>query len=243
MFLNCDMGEGYGPWTKGDDAAAMPLLDWANIACGGHAGDPDIMARTIDLAVAHGVKPGAHPGYPDRRGFGRVRLDMPVGSLVREVQAQIGGLSALATSAGTALHHVKPHGALYNAMMVDDELLIALAEGVAALDPALVFVLQATPDREAHAAALEHTGLALSFEAFADRRYAPDGRLQSRATAGAVISDADEMIAHVSDLLDGRVQTREGELAIRAETLCVHGDTPGAVALLGRIRQLVPARA
>lgn len=243
MYLNCDMGEGYGSWSKGDDAAAMPLLDWANIACGGHAGDPDIMARTLDLAVANGVRPGAHPGYPDRRGFGRVRLDMPVDSLVREIQAQIGSLSALAAASGTRLHHVKPHGALYNAMMVDTEILIALAEGVAAIDPTLVFLLQATPDRDAHASALAHTGLSLSFEAFADRRYSPDGRLQSRAEAGAVISDGDDVVAHVSDLLDGRVDTAGGALAIRAETLCVHGDTPGAVELLGRIRRLIPAKA
>lgn len=240
MHLNCDMGEGYGSWTRGDDVAAMPLLDWANIACGAHAGDPDIMARTIDLAIAHGVKAGAHPGYPDRRGFGRVRLELPVGTLVREVQTQIGALAALATAAGTKLHHVKPHGALYNAMMQKEELIVALAEAVAAVDSTLVFVLQATPDRAAHEAALEHTGLTLAFEAFADRRYASDGRLLSRAIPGAVLIDPSEVTDHVGRLLEGRVRTSDGELEIEADTLCVHGDTPGAVELLTRVRELVP---
>lgn len=242
MHLNCDMGEGYGSWSKGDDEAAMPLLDWANIACGGHAGDPDIMARTIDLALAHEVELGAHPGYPDRRGFGRTRMDLPLESLVREVQAQVGSLEALAAAAGSGLHHVKPHGALYNTMMVDAEIMIALAEGVAAIDPGLTFVLQATPDRAAHIDALAHTGLSLAFEAFADRRYAADGRLQARSLAGSVITDGDTLVRHVSGLLAGKVSTPEGELDVVAETLCVHGDTPGAVELLKRVRELVPAR-
>lgn len=242
MYLNCDMGEGYGDWTKGDDAAAMPFLDWANIACGGHAGDADIMARTIDLALEHGVAVGAHPGYPDRRGFGRVRLEMPRDSIVREVQSQVGALGALATAAGTALHHVKPHGALYNTMMVEEDLMIALAEGIAAIDDSLVFLLQATPDRARLEAALAPTGLSLAFEAFADRRYAADGLLQSRAIPGSVITDPDEVAAHVDGLLAGRVETPGGVLEIEGETLCVHGDTAGAVGLLARIRERVPAR-
>jgi UPF0271 protein len=242
MYLNCDMGEGFGPWTKGDDEAAMPLIDWANIACGGHAGDPDIMASTIDLALAHGVKPGAHPGYPDRRRFGRTRMDIPLDSLIREVQAQVGSLGTLAAAAGTKLHHVKPHGALYNTMMVDDEIMIALGEGVAAIDPTLIFVLQATPDRAAHTDALAHTGLALAFEAFADRRYSSDGRLQSRSLPGSVITDGDEVVRHVSGLLAGTVHTPDGVLDVDADTLCVHGDTPGAVELLRRVRELIPAR-
>ena len=242
MNLNCDMGESYGPWEKGADEAVMPLIDWANIACGGHAGDPDTMARTLSLAAEHGVQAGAHPGYPDRRNFGRLRLDWPLDSLVREIQAQIGALLAIAQAVGTRVRHVKPHGALYLAMMTDDRLLTGLAEGVAAVDPSLIFVLQATPDRERHAAMLEHTGLQLAFEAFADRAYAADGRLPSRSVAGAVLSDHDAVDAHVTNLLAGFVETPGGTLPVRAETLCVHGDNPSAVGLLRRIRERVPRR-
>ncbi len=240
MFVNCDMGESYGPWEKGADASVMPLVDWTNIACGGHAGDPETMANTLALAAEHGVRAGAHPGYPDRRNFGRLKLDWPAASLVLDIQAQIGGLQAIAKSMGTTLHHVKPHGALYNAMMADDELLVHLAEGVAAVDQTLVFVLQATPDRARHAEALAHTGLELAFEAFADRRYEGDGRLQSRSIPGSVITDPELVADHVASLLDGTVETSSGPLAIEADTLCIHGDNPGAVAALHRIRELIP---
>ncbi|MDE2795151.1 MAG: LamB/YcsF family protein [Gemmatimonadota bacterium] len=240
MLINCDMGESYGPWEKGADDAVMPLIDWANIACGGHAGDPDTMARTLSLAAEHDVQAGAHPGYPDRRNFGRLRLDWPPDSLVREIQAQIGALQAIAAALGTHLHHVKPHGALYLAMMNDDRLLTLLAEGVAAVDPSLTFVLQATPDRERHAAMLGHTRLPLAFEAFADRAYASDGRLQPRSIPGAVLSDHDAVARHVANLLGGFVETPEGPLPVRAETLCVHGDNPSAREVLRRIRELVP---
>ena len=242
MLINCDMGESYGPWEKGADEAVMPLIDQANIACGGHAGDPDAMARTLELAAAHGVQAGAHPGYPDRRNFGRLRLDWPLDSLVLEIQAQIGALQGVASALGVRLRHVKPHGALYLAMMKDDGLLTRLAEGVAALDPSLAFVLQATPERRRHAALLEHTELKLAFEAFADRAYAPDGRLQARGIDGAVLSDADAVAGHVANLLDGFVETSEGPLPVAAETLCVHGDNPSATAVLRRIRELVPRK-
>ena len=240
MLLNCDMGESYGPWEKGADAAVMPLIDWANIACGGHAGDPDTMARTLALAATHGVKAGAHPGYPDRRNFGRLRLDWPIASLILEIQAQIGALQAVATALGTTLNHVKPHGALYLAMMTDDQLLKRLAEGVAAVDGSLAFVLQATPDRDRHEELLEHTGLKLVFEAFADRAYGADGRLRPRSIEGAVLTDADAVAAHVKLLLRGFVETPAGSVTVAAETLCVHGDNPSAFQSLRRIRELVP---
>lgn len=240
MHVNCDMGESYGPWEKGADEAVMPLIDWANIACGAHAGDPDTMARTLELAAAHGVQAGAHPGYRDRRNFGRVRLDWPIDSLVRDVQAQIGALKAIATAVGVPLKHAKPHGALYNAMMADDALLIALAEGVAAVDPSLVFVLQATPDQARHTQALAHTGLSLAFEAFADRRYEADGRLESRIIEGSVLTEPETVGPHVEQILSGTVSTKGGPLEIAADTLCVHGDNPSAVAVLQRIRELLP---
>lgn len=240
MLLNCDMGESYGPWEKGADADVMPLIDWANIACGGHAGDPDTMARTLALAATHGVRPGAHPGYPDRRNFGRLRLDWPIDSLILEIQAQIGALRAIATALGTTLNHVKPHGALYLAMMTDDQLLKRLAEGVAAVDGSLAFILQATPDRDRHARLLEHTGLTLVFEAFADRAYGEDGRLLPRSAEGAVLTDPDAVAAHVTHLLTGFVETPAGPVTVEAETLCVHGDNPSAFQSLRRIRKLVP---
>ncbi len=241
MKLNCDMGESFGPWTKGNDSAVMPLIDWANIACGGHAGDPDTMVRTLVLAREHGVKAGAHPGYADPRNFGRIKLNGPIESLVHDVQAQVGSLQALAKVEGVALHHVKPHGALYNAMMADDHLLVTLATAIAAVDNRLVFVLQATPDRARHEELLIPLELPLAFEAFADRRYAPSGRLESRAVPGAVISDPDQMAVHVSSIMEGRVHTSEGPLPIRADTLCVHGDNPSALAAVQRIRTLIPA--
>lgn len=243
MTLNCDLGEGYGPWALGDDEAAMPFLDWANIACGGHAGDPDTMARTLALAQKHGVKAGAHPGYPDRRHFGRLPMQIPVDSLLREVQAQVGALQALARVEGVTLHHVKPHGALYNAMMKDFGLLVRLAQGVAEVDPSLVFVLQATPDRPLHEMALQHTGLTLAFEAFADRRYTPDGRLMPRSELGAVLADAAEIEQHVQGLLQGHVQTSGGPLDLAFDTLCVHGDSPLALSALRVARSLLDAAA
>lgn len=240
MYINCDMGESFGPWKKGNDESVMPLIDWANIACGGHAGDPDTMVRTLQLAQEHDVQAGAHPGYPDPRNFGRVKLDWPVRSVVNEIQGQVGRLLALSKANGVSLRHVKPHGALYNTMMADDALLVALAEGVAALDSGLTFVLQATPDRERHQNLLQHTGLALAFEAFADRRYDPDGRLTSRAVEGAVIDDVGEAERHVRSMLEGTVETRGGPLSIQAETLCVHGDNPSALAVVERVRSLLP---
>jgi UPF0271 protein len=236
------MGESFGPWSMGNDAAVMPLVDWANIACGGHAGDPDIMVRTLCLARDHGVRAGAHPGYPDPRNFGRIKLNGPVESLVRDVQAQIGALQALATANGVQLHHVKPHGALYNAMMGDDALLIALAEGVAAVDPALVFVLQATPGRAHHEQQLASTGLTLAFEAFADRRYAADGRLASRSTEGSVIDEPNDVEQHVRSILHGTVETVAGPLPIQADTLCIHGDNPQVKDVVERVRTLIPAK-
>ena len=240
MILNCDMGESYGPWEKGADEAVMPFIDWANIACGAHAGDPVTMARTLRLAADHGVAPGAHPGYPDRRNFGRLRLDWPIDALVLEVQAQIGALGAVAVALGMRLNHVKPHGALYLAMMTDDALLVSLAEGVAAVDDSLAFVLQATPDRHRHAKMLAHTGLTLSFEAFADRAYGSDGRLRPRGLPGAVLSEPDAIASHVRRLADGMVDTPDGPIRIDAQTLCVHGDNPVAPEALRRIRELMP---
>ena len=241
MFINCDIGESYGPWEKGADATVMPLIDWANIACGAHAGDPDTMARTLELAVEHHVTPGAHPGYPDRRNFGRLRLDWPTDSMVREVQAQIGGLAAVARAVGVPIRHVKPHGALYLAMMLDDNLLVALADGVAAVDDSLVFVLQATPDRERHAEMLAHTGLALAFEAFADRAYSHTGHLVPRSVEGALLTDPERIASQALGLVEGWVETTEGELAVDADTTCIHGDNPAAPEALRLIREKLPA--
>ena len=242
MLLNCDMGESYGPWTKGSDEVVMPLTDLANIACGGHAGDPDTMARTLELAAEHGVRPGAHPGYPDRRNFGRLRLDWPTESLIRETQAQIGALSAIARALGTPLFHVKVHGALYLAMMKDDHLLRRLAEGVAAADPSLVFMVQATPDRARYEELLAHTGLTLMFEAFADRAYGADGHLVPRSRTGAVLTEPDAVADHVQNMLGGFVETAGGRVEFEAETLCVHGDNPAAFEALTRVRKVIPRR-
>jgi len=220
--FNCDLGEGCG-----DDAAIIPLITSASIACGGHAGDEATMRTTLRLCREHGVAAGAHPGYPDREHFGRRELAMAPEQVRTFVHEQVARLAEVAADEGVRLSHVKPHGALYNAAARDRAVAQAVAAAVAALDPALVlFGLSGSQ----LTAAGEAAGLQVAHEVFAERRYEADGSLTPRHREDATIDDLDEAIAQVRGFVrDGSVPARTGErIALRADTLCLHGDRPDA---------------
>lgn len=228
--LNADIGESFGRWTLGEDAAVLACISSANVACGGHAGDPDVMRRTVRLAREAGVAVGAHPGFADLAGFGRRELRMSSDEVENLVLAQVGALAGVARAEGVRLQHVKPHGALYNMAVRDRALADAVARAVAAFDPELR--LFAPPASELHRAG-DAAGLAVSPEGFADRAYEPDGTLTPRSQVGAVIDDptvvADRAVRMVRE---GVVSCRTGEdIPMRIGTLCVHGDTAGAARL------------
>ncbi|MEA2547042.1 MAG: 5-oxoprolinase (ATP-hydrolyzing) subunit [Chloroflexota bacterium] len=227
--LNADVGESLGPWPMGADEELIPLVSSVNIACGAHAGDPATILRAVELAVRHGAAVGAHPGYPDLVGFGRRDLDMTAADLRASLVVQVGAVQAAARLAATRVRHVKPHGALYNRSAVDPALAATIAEAISDLDPTLVLVGLAG---SASIAAGRAAGLAIREEAFADRRYEADGSLRSRRLAGAVLGPADAAAQAVAIVRDGAVVTGDGSrLAVRADTICVHGDSPDAVAI------------
>lgn len=238
--FNCDCGESYGAWTLGDDAALLQYVTSANVACGGHAGDPDVMRRTVSLAWERGVAVGAHPGYPDLLGFGRRSLPMTPEQITNSVLAQIGALAAIAHGEGVALTHVKPHGALYNDAAIRFILAEAIAQAVAVFDQRLILVGLAGSEL---IRAGEATGLRVAHEAFADRRYEADGTLRSRSLPGAVLDDPQEAAAQaLSIVTQGRAQTIDGvHVPITADTLCVHGDLPGAAARAAAVRKALDA--
>lgn len=239
--LNCDMGESFGPWTMGADADVMPHITSANIACGAHAGDPVVMRRTVRLAKAAGVAIGAHPGFADLQGFGRREMNVDPAELEASLIAQIGALSAIANAEGVSLQHVKPHGALYNMAARDRALSDVIARAIAAVDPALIlFGLPNSPMLEAGRAA----GLRVAPEGFADRAYEPDGSLTPRSRTGAVIHDADAVVARaVRMATEEIVLTPDGkDIALQVRTICVHGDTPGAAELVRRIHAALGVR-
>ncbi len=227
--LNADLGEGL------DDAPLLPFLSSANVACGLHAGGPSVMDRTVALALERGVRIGAHPGYPDRENFGRTDMQLAPGELHSLVLYQLGALDALVRARGGALSHVKAHGALYNRAARDRALARAFAEAVRAFREDLVVVGLAGSVQleEARSAGLPAAG-----EAFADRRYLPDGSLMPRAQPGSVLHDPAEVAEQALAIVrDGSVVASDGSrVAVSAQTLCLHGDTKGAVELAGAIR-------
>ena len=226
--LNCDMGESFGVYALGADDLLMPLVSSVNIACGYHAGDPHVMDRTVALARTHGVAVGAHPGYPDLAGFGRREMRMAPADIEAAVLYQIGALAAFCRAQDVPMVHVKAHGALYNMAAVDPDIAHALARGIARFDPNLVMVGLASSQPMAEAAARE--GLAFAREAFADRVYNPDGTLQSRRVAGALITDPVRAASQAVDLARGRVTAHDGSLlGLAPATICLHGDNPAAV--------------
>jgi UPF0271 protein len=234
--LNSDVGESFGAWTMGDDAEVMRGITSANVACGYHAGDPTGMRRTVRLARDAGVSVGAHPGFPDLLGFGRRELRASPQDVEDMVLYQIGALAALAEAEGVALAHVKAHGALYNMAVRDRALSDAIARAVRAIDPSLV--LFGLPGSELLQAGRD-AGLTVAAEGFADRAYEPDGSLMPRSRPGSVLHDPNAVVARAVRLVrDGRVTCSDGtEIAMRVDTLCTHGDTPGAAELTRRLRE------
>jgi UPF0271 protein len=235
--LNCDMGESFGAYEMGADEALMPLVSSANIACGFHAGDPQVLDRTVALAVRHGVAVGAHPGYLDLRGFGRRPIQVSPSEVETDILYQVGAVAAFARAHGSELVHVKAHGALYNQAVGDSDLAAAIARGVARFSQELILVGLATSEPMREAA--DREGLRFAGEAFADRVYNPDGTLQSRRVAGSVITEPDNAARQaVSIARDGQVLSHDGSaVSLKAETLCLHGDNPSAVRNAQAVRQ------
>jgi UPF0271 protein len=241
--LNSDVGESFGNYTLGMDDQVIPLISSANIACGFHAGDPAVMRRTVALALAHGVGLGAHPGLPDLVGFGRRTMDVSIEEVRDFTAYQIGALQATAARQGARLQHVKPHGALYNMAVRNPDIWDAVAEVIAGIDPQLILFVLAGPDRPDLEAIGRRRGVRIAFEFFADRAYNRDGSLVSRKLPGAVIHDHEAVAAKILKYVrTGKVTAVDGaDIELRAETICVHGDNPQALALVKRIRETLNA--
>ncbi|MFC3608062.1 5-oxoprolinase subunit PxpA [Stutzerimonas tarimensis] len=238
-LLNCDMGESLGAWRMGADEAVMPHVDCANIACGFHASDPGTMRRTVALALAHGVRIGAHPSYPDLVGFGRRSMACTPEEVEDMVLYQLGALDGLCRAEGGRASYVKPHGALYNDMMKRPELLRAVLRALAGYGGGLALMLLARRDNvEAEALAAE-AGVPLLFEAFADRGYDAQGHLLARDLPGAVHHDPARVVAQALALARGEALTASdgSPLRLRVDTLCVHGDNEASIAAVKAIRE------
>ena len=240
LLLNCDLGESFGAWTMGLDDEVMPFIDQANIACGFHAGDPVVMKKTLLSAKRNYVAVGAHPSYPDLAGFGRRSMNLPPVEIVAIVQYQIAALAGMAQNLGLEVSYVKPHGALYNDMMVNGHIRSAIMEAIAESHLPLAFMLQATPEADTHRQEAKMFGLEVIFEAFADRCYDDNGALLSRSKVGAVHS-REKMLAQVEQLKnEGCVTTVSGHrLELQADSLCVHGDNMDGVQAIQQIRQII----
>jgi 5-oxoprolinase (ATP-hydrolysing) subunit A len=239
--LNADLGEGYGPWKLGDDAAMLDIVASANIACGGHAGDPDTMRRTLRLARERGVSVGAHPSYPDLQGFGRRAMALSPAELESQVACQVGALAGIAALEHIRVTHVKPHGALNNLACVDRGVADTVCRAVSALDRTLILLAPAASELVVAGRA---AGLPVVEEIFADRAYLPDGQLVPRSRPNAMIHGAEACLAHVLAMLDaGALIAVDGtRIATPIGSICVHGDNPGAVAVARHLREQLTAR-
>lgn len=233
--LNSDMGEGFGPWPMGDDAALLRVVTSANVACGFHAGDPDVMARVMRLAVENGVGIGAHPGFPDLQGFGRRRMEVPHGTLANMVRYQVGAAAAMAASVGGRLRHLKLHGALANMAAEDEAMARVCYEAALGVQPDLVVMVLAATAQERAAKAL---GCAVAHEIFADRAYEEDATLVDRRKPGAVIHDPARAAARMVEMVKARAIIAESgkRIPTRIDTICLHGDTPEAVEIARAVR-------
>jgi UPF0271 protein len=234
--LNADLGEGFGRWQLTDDERLLSVVTSANVACGFHAGDAATMRRVCELAAERGVRIGAQVSYRDLAGFGRRAMDVPPAELAAEVAYQIGALEVFARAAGSRVAYVKPHGALYNRVVGDEEQAQAVVDGVLLADPALP-VLGLPGSRLLERA--EKAGLPVVTEAFADRAYTDEATLVPRGRDGAVITDAETVVERSLSLAaSGTVAAHSGaRIQVRARSLCLHGDTPGAVELARRVRR------
>ncbi|MBU2924803.1 5-oxoprolinase subunit PxpA [Colwellia sp. 1_MG-2023] len=240
MKLNCDLGESFGSWTMGLDEKVMPHIDQANIACGFHAGDPLVMQKTLALAKENNVSVGAHPGYSDLVGFGRRSINCSTEELIALVMYQVAAIDGVAKSIGIELEYVKPHGALYNDMMVKKEVRDAILCALSRYHRPLKLMLQATPKIEEHRAEAKQYNIDILSEAFADRCYDDDGKLLARTKPGAV-HNKEKMLAQVKQLKEqGCVTSVSGNiLTLNADSLCVHGDNIEGVQAIESIRELI----
>jgi UPF0271 protein len=234
--LNSDLGESFGRWTLGDDASMLGIVSSANIACGFHAGDPVGIRQTVRGAVGAGVTIGAHVGYRDLAGFGRRNMDVASAELVADVIYQIGALQAIARAEGGEVTYVKPHGALYNTIVHDERQARDVVDAVASVDPRLMIL--GLPGSAVLRIAAER-GLPTATEAFADRAYTPEGTLVSRREAGAVLHDAADIARRMVTLVtEGTVTAIDGSVvSVQADSICVHGDSPGATDMAARVRE------
>ncbi|MDJ0985151.1 MAG: 5-oxoprolinase subunit PxpA [Desulfobacterales bacterium] len=241
--LNCDMGESFGAYKLGMDEAVIEYITSANIACAWHAGDPSVMSHTVAIAVEHGVGVGAHPGYPDLLGFGRRNLDCSMDELRNYVIYQVGALQAFCSAHGTRLQHVKPHGALYLTAVENEDVARAVAEAIVQVNPDLLYVALAGAKGQLMTRIGQEVGLKVVYEAFPDRAYSPEGTLVSRRLPGAVIKDPQAVSERALKMVqEGVVIAADGTtIPLEAQTLCVHGDNPEAVALVKGIRQTLEA--
>lgn len=229
--INCDLGESYGAFKIGNDEKIMPHITSANIACGFHAGDPIIMAQTVNLAKKHGVAVGAHPGYPDLLGFGRREMRLTLEEIKNYIIYQVSALRGFAKIAGLNLQHVKPHGALYNTAVKDEETSRGIVEAVKTLDKSLIIF---APQKSVLAKIATDAGLRVAYEFFADRVYNADGSLVSRKKPNSIITEPSVVLSRTIKVLrEGKVSALNGETVIlgKVHTICVHSDTPTAIKL------------
>ncbi|RIL69897.1 5-oxoprolinase subunit PxpA [Staphylococcus devriesei] len=234
--LNCDLGEAFGNYSFGGDADIIPLITSANIACGFHAGDENVMNETVKLAKEHGVGIGAHPGLPDLKGFGRRNMDIAPNEIYNLVVYQLGALNGFCKIHGTRINHVKPHGALYQMGARDKTIAHAIAQAVYDFDPELIFVGLSNTLLISEA---QNVGLKVASEVFADRRYEDDGQLVSRKEKDASITNTEEALNQVIKMVtENKVVSKNGkEINLQADTICVHGDGAHALEFVTQIRK------
>jgi len=233
--VNADCGESFGRYTLGNDRELLPLIGSASIACGKHAGDPVTMAATVDLALASGISIGAHPGFEDRWGFGRRQIDISTQDLEYLVLYQIGALQAIAASKGTRVTHVKPHGALNNMAILDEQYALAIGRAIKSADPGITFVANVGSQMQR---AAEKLNLRVAREFYADRRYDDNGNILSRKYPEAMIRDGKEAAAQViRAVVEGKVVSVSGkEMDVQIDSICIHGDEPTAVDVAREVR-------
>ncbi|WP_299014238.1 5-oxoprolinase subunit PxpA [uncultured Photobacterium sp.] len=244
MKLNCDMGESFGAWQMGHDQVVMPWIDMANIACGFHASDPDVMAQTVAWALSHQVEIGAHPGYDDKAGFGRRSIPHSMAAITQLVAYQAGALDAICQLQGGQISYIKPHGALYNDMMASESVFEATVEAVSGLNRnrhlALKLMILAKSDNNGYQQIAEHYKVELLYEAFADRAYDDAGLLVPRSQPGAVYQEFERIKQQVTELVRGQVTTISGnKLYLAADTVCVHGDNKASIATIEALHKVL----
>lgn len=234
--LNADIGESFGNYTIGMDSEVLKHITSANTACGYHAGDPLVMEKTVAMAKECSVAVGAHPGFPDLMGFGRRKMNISAAEAKAYIKYQVGALKAFTDATGIRMQHVKPHGAFYNMAAVDEELAIAICEGIKEVDPELIMLGLAGSK---HISAAQKVGIRVASEVFADRNYMDDGTLVPRSRPDAKIADPDLAIARVVRMVkEGKVETITGrDIDIKADSICVHGDNPKAVEFVKKIKE------